>query len=227
MRAASATSSKCLGQLRGKKIGVVALNSPTHTVALAALRRAGVRADDVGFVSVGSPSSAAAALRSGQIDALMHMDPLMLSQEQRGEMHILADLRSPPAAFEVLGMHLPSSCTAASQEFLQKYPNTAQAFSDAMVMALQWLAQASLRDMLRFQESLPEGLSNMDAQNFVASFERLRLAYSSDGQCSPVMATNLLQAMHDADPALRLEKIDALKSVNNAFAQRSLNRLKA
>jgi hypothetical protein len=96
-----------------------------------------------------------------------------------------------------------------------------------MVMALQWLAQASLRDMLRFQESLPEGLSNMDAQNFVASFERLRLAYSSDGQCSPVMATNLLQAMHDADPALRLEKIDAMKSVNNAFAQRSLNRLKA
>lgn len=215
-----------LAELRGKKIGVVAHNSPTHTVALAALRRAGLRASEVGFVSVGSPASAQAALRSGQIDALMHMDPLMLQLEQRGEVQILADLRSPPAAFDVLGTHLPSSCVAAPQEFLQKYPGTAQACSDALVQALLWISQASLRDMLRLQERLPENVLGMDAQSFVASFERLRLAYSSDGVCAPQSALHLLQAMHDADPALRLEKIDALKSVNNTLAQRSLAKFK-
>ncbi|MBS7807367.1 ABC transporter substrate-binding protein [Variovorax sp. PCZ-1] len=216
-----------LAQLRGKKIGVVALNSPTHTVALAAMRRAGLRASDLGFVSVGSPASAQAALRSGQIDALIHMDPLMLQQEQRGELHIVADLRSPPSAYDVLGMHLPSSCLAAPQDFLQRFPGTAQACSDAMLQALQWLAQASLRDMLRLQESLPENTLGMDAQSFVASFERLRLAFSSDGICAPLLASNLLQAMHDAEPALRLEKIEVLKSVNNTLAYRSLQRLKA
>ncbi len=216
-----------LAQLRGRKIGVVALNSPTHTVALATLRRAGLRAADVGFVSVGSPASATAALRSGQIDALVHMDPLMLQLEQRGEITLWADLRSPEAAHEVLGMHLPSVCVAAPQEFAQRYPITAQACSDALVQALQWLQLASLRDVLQLQQAWPDTSPSMDAQSFVASFERLRSAYSPDGVCSPQMASNLLQAMHEAEPALRLEKIDPLKSINNTLAQRSLARLKS
>lgn len=221
------TPGSALMQLRGRKIGVVALNSPTHTVALAALRRAGLRASEVGFVSVGSPASAQAALRSGQIDALMHMDPLMLQLEERGDIRILADMRSPPAAHEVLGMHLPSTCVAAPQEFLQRFPGLAQACSDALVQSLQWLAQASLRDMLQMQQAMPEPVPGMDAQSFVASYSRLRLAYSSHGECSPQSAFDLLQAMHDVDPALRLERINALRSVNNSLAQRSLIKLKS
>ena len=215
-----------LAELSGRKIGIIALNSPTHTVALAALRRAGLRATDVGFVSVGSAPSAAMALRSGQIDALVHLDPLMLELEQRGEIVMLCDMRSPYAAYEALGMHLPSGCVAAPQEFLQRYPDTAQACSDALVQALQWLQQASLRDILLLQRSLPESMQAMEPQSFVASYERLRLAYSSDGVCSLKSAQDLLQAMHDAEPALRLEKIDLAKSINNVLVQRSLARLK-
>lgn len=225
------SKSSGLAQLRGRKIGVVALNSPTHTIALAALRRAGLRADDVGFVSVGSPASAQAALRSGQIDALMHMDPLMLQLEQRGEVHVLADLRSPLAAYNVLGMHLPSSCLAAPEEFLQRLPGTAQACSDALVQALRWLAQASLRDMLRLQQSFPPSSADsgpaIDAQSFLASYEQLRLAYSPEGECAPRLAIDLLHVMSEAEPTLRLEKINALRSVNNTLSQRSLARLKS
>lgn len=222
-----------LTQLRGRKIGVVALNSPTHTVALAALRRAGLRASEVGFVSVGSPASAAMALRSGQIDALVHMDPLMLQLEQSGEIDLLASMRSPAACIQALGVQLPSSCVAAPAEFLLRYPGTAQACSDALVQALQWLAQASLRDMLNLlpdKSSSAEGLANslsMDAQLFLASFERLRSAYSADGVCTLPLASNLLQAMVDAEPAMRLEQIDVQRSINNAFALRSLVRLKS
>lgn len=214
-----------LMQLKGRKIGVIALNSPTHTVALAVLRRSGLRADDVGFVSVGSAASAAVALRSGQIDALMHMDPLMLELEQRGEITTLCDLRSPAAAYGVLGMHLPSSCIAAPQEFYQRFPVTAQACSDALLMALQWLGQASLRDMLQFHESLPEPMQGMTPQSFVAGFKHLHMAFSTDGVCSLQMAGNLLQVMHDAEPALRLEKIDISKSINISLVQRNRARL--
>ncbi len=216
-----------LAQLRGRKVGVVSLNSPTHTVALALLRRAGLRTSEIGFVSVGSPTGALAALRSGQIDALMYTDPLMLQLEQRAEIQVLADLRNPLAAHAALGMHLPSSCLAAPADFLQRFPGTAQACSDAMLQALQWLQQASLRDVLRLlPERVESGASSMDAQLFVASFERLREAFSPDGQCAQPAVQNLLQAMHDADPALRLEKIDPLRSINNAWAQRSLLRLR-
>ncbi len=226
----SVSAAAALGQLRGRKLGVVALNSPTHTVAQAALRRAGLRPSDVSFLSVGSPAGATAALRSGQIDALVHMDPLMLQLEQRGEIASLADLRSPLSAYDVLGMHLPSSCVAAPQEFFQRWPGTAQACSDALVQSLLWLAKASLRDMLRLQQSLPpsslDSAPAMDAQSFVASYERLRLSYSSDGLCAQQSANDLLQAMYDVEPALRLENIDATRCINNALAQRSLARLK-
>ena len=116
-----------LRQLRGRKIGVLALNSPTHTVAHAVLRQAGLRVTEVGLVSVGSSAGAQAALRSGQIDALVYTDPLMVQLEQRGEITTLADLRSPAQVQALLGRQMPSSCIAASSGFLQRYPATAQA----------------------------------------------------------------------------------------------------
>ncbi len=213
-----------LRQLRGRKIGVLALNSPTHTVAHAVLRQAGLRSTEVGLVSVGSSSGAQAALRSGQVDALVYMDPLVVQLEQRGEIIALANLRSPAQVQALLGRQMPSSCIAASSGFLQRYPATAQAVSDAMLQALQWMAQASLRDVLRVHA---EADPSMDAQSFVASFERLRSAYSSDGLCKPEAAADLLAALHDVEPALRLESIDPAKVINPSFAVRSLQRLRA
>jgi NitT/TauT family transport system substrate-binding protein len=227
VRQASAEIPANLWQLRGRKIGVVALNSPTHTVASAALRRAGLRASDVGFVSVGSPASALLALRSGQVDALIHFDPLMLELEQRGEIMTLCNLRSPSAAFSVLGAHLPSSCVAAGSGFFERFPGIAQALSDALVGALHWLQQASLLEVLQLQQGLPEASQSVNTQSFIASFERLRFAYSNNAICNLADATSLLQAMHDAEPNLRLEKIDPAQSINNALVQKSTLRLKA
>jgi NitT/TauT family transport system substrate-binding protein len=216
-----------LVQLRGRKIGVVALNSPTHTVAMLALRRAGLRASDVGFVSVGSPASALTSLRSGQIDALIHMDPLMLQLEFKSEVTLLADLRSPELAERALGMSLPSSCLATTPDFLQRFPGTAQAATDAMVLALQWLTQASFRDVLQLlPENLPSSVGGMDAQMFVASFERLRSAFSTDGFCQPQWSQQLLQALYEVDPALRLDRIDPQRSIQNALVLRSKQRMK-
>ena len=212
-----------LRMVRGRKMGVIALNSPTHTVALAAIRQVGLRSSEVGFVSVGSAAGAQAALRSGQIDALVHMDPLMVQLEQRGEIFSVADFRAPQDALSGLGKHMPSSCLAAPSAFLQRLPATAQAISDAMIQALLLLQQASLRDVLHL---LPEGGASFDTQSFIASFDRLRGAYSLDGVCQPDAAQGLLLAMHEADPALRLEKIDPLRSVNNSFALRSIALLK-
>jgi NitT/TauT family transport system substrate-binding protein len=211
-----------LAQLRGRMLGVVALNSPTHTIALAALRSAGLRAGEVRFVSVGSPAGASAALRSGQIDALMHMDPLMLQLEQRGEIQILADLRSPEASLLNLGAALPSSCLSATTDFLQRYPGTAQASADAMLDALQWLSQASLRDILN---TLPEAMASIDTQLFIASMARLRAAYSPNGQCAAPNLKALWQAMLEAEPTLRLDGIDPMRAHSNSLMLSSAARL--
>ncbi len=216
-------SGEGLAQLKGRKIGVVALGSPTHTVAHALLRRAGFADAEMSFVSVGSAASALAALRAGQIEALSHLDPLMTQLEQRGEITVLADTRHLQAAQQALGVQLPSSCLYAAPDFLQRFPATAQAACDATVLALRWLDQASLLDLMKL---LPEAAIGDDRQAFIGSLERARTAFSVDGLMPPRAAQHLLEAMRWADPALRTSIIDPERSYTNALAQRSA-RLKA
>jgi NitT/TauT family transport system substrate-binding protein len=219
-----ADSLTTLASLRGKKVGVLALGSPTHTVAHAVLRKAGLRSAEMGFVSVGSAASAAAALRSGQIDALVHMDPLITQLEQRGEIRVLADMRSPAATWQATGMELPSSCLYAKPEFLQRMPGLAQTASDALVMALRWLSQASLLDVMKL---MPDSYLGDDRQVFIASFERVRLSLSTDGLMHERAARQLMEAMQAAEPSLHTEEpMDASKCYTNAFVLRSQQRVK-
>ena len=207
-----------LAQLKSRKVGVLALGSPTHTIAHALLSRAGLKASQMSFVSVGSAASAAAALRAGQVDALAHMDPLMTQLEQRGEIKLLADTRSPQSALQALGAELPSSCLFASPEFLQRLPGTAQATSDAIVLALRWLHQASLLDIMKL---LPDTAMGDDRQAFVGSLERMREAFSIDGYMPIRAPESVLEAMRAADPALRDQAIDPSRCFSNALVQRS------
>jgi NitT/TauT family transport system substrate-binding protein len=212
-----------LMQLKGRKIGVVALGSPTHTVAHALLRRAGLTGAEMSFVSVGSAASAVAALRAGQIEALAHMDPLMTQLQQQGEITLLADTRQPHSAAQAIGAMLPSSCLYATPDFLARLPGTAQATCDAIVLALRWLAQASLLDIMKL---LPEAAMSDDRQAFIGSLERMRDSFSPDGLMPPLSAQHLLDAMHNADPSLRAQTLDPARCYTNALAQRSA-RLKA
>jgi NitT/TauT family transport system substrate-binding protein len=213
-----------LASLRGKKVGVLALASPTHTVAHAVLRKAGLRSTEMGFVSVGSAASAIAALRSGQIDALVYTDPLITQLEQRAEIRVLADMRSPAATWLATGMELPSSCLYAPSEFLQRMPGLAQATSDALVLALRWLSDASLLDVMKL---IPDSDMGDDRQAFVASFERMRLSLSQDGLVPERAVRQLTDAMQAADLSLiASEPLEASRCYTNAFALRS-RRLKS
>ena len=68
---------KQLSDLKGKKIGVTAPGSSSQMVANYILAKGGLGPKDVAFIGVGSSSGAVAALRSGQIDALINLDPVI------------------------------------------------------------------------------------------------------------------------------------------------------
>ena len=62
--------------LKGTKLGMTRAGSATDLALRALLRDAGLEPDrDVAVIAVGSPSSAAAALRAGQIDGFMGGEP--------------------------------------------------------------------------------------------------------------------------------------------------------
>ncbi len=214
---------RSLMDLRGKKIGISAPGTPTHTVAYAALSRAGLRFSELGFVSVGTPNGAQAALRAGQIDALCYTDPLVTQLEQRGELRVVADTRTPRGTVQVCGGEMPSTCLYAPPEWLQKHPNTAQAVANAMVHALKWLQTAGISDLMKI---VPEGYFAGDRALYLAAFARMREAISLDGVIPPEGVNNTLRAMRNADPVLRLDSIDPARCFTNVFAQSAKQRFK-
>lgn len=70
---------KQLSDLKGKKVGVTA---PGQMVANFILKKGGLGPKDVAFIGVGSSSGAVSAIRSGQIDALINLDPVITIEER-------------------------------------------------------------------------------------------------------------------------------------------------
>jgi NitT/TauT family transport system substrate-binding protein len=213
-----------LANLRGKKVGIMAPNTPSHTVAHAVLARAGLRWSEMGFVSVGTPSGALAALRSGQIDALCYGDPLMTQLEQGAELRVLADTRSLNGTQLVHGGQMPSTCLYVPQDVVQKLPATLQAATYAMVHALKWLQTAGLSDLMKI---VPESYFAGDRALYLAAFTRMREAIALDGLIPPAGVRNALAAMRRADPVLYNEPVDLERSFTNEFAQRAKQRFMA
>ena len=216
-------AAKGLADLAGKKVGIIAPGTPTHTVAYAALSRAGLRSADMGFVSVGTPAGALAALRSGQIDAICYTDPLITQLEQRGELRVMADTRTMRGTVQACGGEMPASCLYAAPEFMQKHPNTTQAATYAIVHALKWLQTAGVSDLMR---TLPESYFAGDRALYLAAFARMRDAIALDGTISADGVRNTLSAMRAAEPLLRAEAIDPVRCFTNTFATKAKQRFK-
>ena len=214
---------KTLADLAGKRIGIAAPGTPSHTVAHAVLSRAGLRLGDMNFVSVGTASGALAAMRSGQIDAVSYFDPLITQLEQRGELRLVADTRTVRGTTLACGGDMPASCLFATPEFIQKNPVTVQAATHAIVHALKWLQTAGVSDLMK---TVPESYFAGDRALYFAAFARMREAIALDGLISPGGVRNTLDAMRNAEPLLRAEAIDPAKCYTNAFAQKSKQRFR-
>ena len=66
-----------MADLKGKKIGVTAPGSSTNVMVNFILAKAGLKPSDVSIIGVGAGNGAVAAMRSGQIDAISNLDPVI------------------------------------------------------------------------------------------------------------------------------------------------------
>jgi NitT/TauT family transport system substrate-binding protein len=215
---------KSLADLRGKKIGVTAPGSSTNMVANLLLSRAGLKAGDVSFIGVGTSAGALSAMRSGQIDAISNIDPVMTMLEQKGDIRIIADTRTLKGTLAVFGGPMPAACLYAPAEFLQKNPNTAQALTNAIVHALKWLQTAGPSDIIK---TVPETYLLGDRALYLASFDKVREAIAVDGLIPEEGGQTALRALASFDATLKADKIDLSKTFTNQFAARAKARFKA
>ncbi|MES2632831.1 MAG: ABC transporter substrate-binding protein [Pseudomonadota bacterium] len=215
---------KTPADLRGKKIGVSAPGSSTNMVANLVLSRAGVKASEVSFVGVGTSAGALAALRSGQIDAMSNIDPVMTMLEQKGEIRIISDTRTLKGTLDVFGGPMPAACFYSHAEFVQKNPNTCQALTNAIVHGLKWLQTAGPSDIIK---TVPESYLLGDRGLYLASFNKVREAISLDGVIAEEGTRTALKALESFDPAIKGDKITLSKTFTNEFARRAKDRFKA
>ncbi|MGH8821034.1 MAG: ABC transporter substrate-binding protein [Rhodoferax sp.] len=210
--------------LDGKKIGVPALGSSSEMVADLVLARAGIRPAQVSFVGVGASAGALTAMRTGEIDAISDLDPVMTMLEQKGNIRVIADTRTLKGTQEIFGGPMPAGCLYASSAFVQKNPNTCQALANAIVHGLKWLQTAGPGDIIK---TVPESYLLGDRALYLATFEKVREAISPDGVIPPEGPKTALRALSSFDPSIKPDKIDLKKIYTNTLALKAKERFKA
>ncbi|HMN21104.1 MAG TPA: ABC transporter substrate-binding protein [Ottowia sp.] len=209
---------KGIADLKGKKIGVTAPGSSTSMMAAYVLAKGGLKPSDVSFIGVGASSGALSAVRSGQVDAIANLDPVITMLQRDNLLKIIADTRTLKDTQEVYGGPMPAAVLYTHAKFIRENPNTTQALANAMVHALRWLRKAGPSDIVK---TVPESYLLGDRALYLAAWENVREAISPDGilpEAGPATALRMLQTFEES---LKGKNIDLAKTYTNAFARRA------
>ena len=209
---------KAVGDLKGKKIGVTAPGSSTNVMANFVLAKAGLKPSDVSFIGVGTASGAVAAVRSGQIDALSNLDPVITLLQRSGDLKIVSDTRVVAEADKVFGGPMPSACLYAKQDFIDKNPATVQALANAIVRADKWVQAAGPADIIKV---VPESYLLGDRAIYIDAFLAAKGALSPDGMIPEKGPDTAFRALASIDPEIADAKIDLTAVYTNDFVKKA------
>ena len=125
-------------QLRGKKLGIVALGSNSQAIAEAMLQDAGLSGSDVTFVAVGLGATAASSLEGGQVQAVVTVTPAVPAILASGKGKVLVDLRDPAIGPTYLrGKDYVAQWANAS--FIAEHPTVITALRKSLAQADLWM----------------------------------------------------------------------------------------
>ncbi|MDH4114743.1 MAG: ABC transporter substrate-binding protein [Burkholderiaceae bacterium] len=209
---------KTVADLKGKKIGVTAPGSSTNILCNFVLAKAGLKPSDVSYVGVGASQGAVAALRSGQIDAISNLDPVITILSRSGEIKIVSDTRDVAEADRIFGGPMPAATLYCPVPFIDKNPKTVQALTNAMVRADKWIQQAGPSDIVK---AVPESYLLGDRAVYIDAFLKAQRALSPDGMIPEQGAATALRALLSVDEKLKEAKIDTKAVFTNEFVRKA------
>ena len=211
-------SYKTVADLKGKKIGVTAPGSSTNVMANFVLAKAGLKPSDVSIIGVGAGNGAVAAMRSGQIDAISNLDPVVTLLQRSGDLKIISDTRILAEADKVFGGPMPAGCLYAPQAFIDKNPNTVQALTNALVRADKWIQAAGASEIVK---AVPESYLLGDRAVYIDAFLASKGALSADGMFPEAGPATALRALQSVDESLKGVKFDLTAVYTNEFAKKA------
>jgi len=207
---------KTVADLKGKRIGVTAPGSSTNVMANFVLAKAGLKPSDVSIVGVGAGSGAIAAMRSGQIDAMSNLDPVITQLTRSHDLKIISDTRIVAEAEKVFGGPMPAACLYLPQSFIDKHPRTVQALANAIVRADHWIQAAGPGDIIK---AVPEAYLLGDRAVYIDAFLAAKGALSPDGLFPDKGAETAFRALASIDPEIAKATLDLKAVFTNDFAK--------
>ncbi len=209
---------KTPADLKGKKIGVTAPGSSTHVMVNFFLAKAGLKPSDVSIIGVGASQGAVAAMRSGQIDAMSNLDPVITLLQRSGDLRVISDTRILSESEKVFGGPMPAGCLYAPQAFIDKNPATVQALANAIVRANQWIQAAGPGDIIN---AVPESYLLGDRAVYIDAFLAAKGALSPDGLFPERGAETALRALASIDAEIAKASLDLGAVLSNDFARKA------
>jgi NitT/TauT family transport system substrate-binding protein len=203
--------------LKGLNIGVSAPGSSTNMVLNYLLTKGGLDPSDVSIIGVGTSAGAVAAMRSGQIDAILNSDPVVTILEQSGDTHTAVDMRSPATSDAAFGGPYPEASVYTTAAFVAKYPHTTQAITNAVVKAERWMAAATPDQIA---DALPVEYLLGDRALYLKAMGNMRSCYSPDGLMSHDAAATVLKVLSAFDDGVKNAAIKLEATYDNSFVQR-------
>lgn len=215
---------KQIVELKGRKIALATPGSSAQLVVALVLARAGLTLRDVRLVEAGGIGAALQAVRSGQVDAIAHLEPVVTMLEQKGDIRVIADTRSLKGSQDVFGGPMPATCLFAPAQAVQNHANTMQALTNGVVHALKWLQTAGPSDLIK---AVPEPYLLGDRGLYLASFGKVREAIAIDGLIPEDGVKTAIRVLSRLDPAFALEKLDLERVYTNDFARKAKEKFRA
>ncbi len=209
---------KTPADLKGKKIGVTAPGSSTNMMVSFFLAKHGLKASDVSIIGVGAGAGAVTAVRSGQIDAISNLDPVLSLLQAADEIRIISDTRTLKDTLDIFGGNMPSGCLYMPQAFIDANPNTTQALVNAMVRADKWIQKAGPD---KVTTTVPEAYLLGEPKVYTLSVAKCMEGLSPNGMIPEDGPATALKALSAYDPKLNAASIDLSKVWTNDFAKRA------
>ena len=209
---------KTIADLKGKKIGVTAPGSSTNVMVNFILAKAGLKPSDVSIIGVGAAQGAVAAMRSGQIDAISNLDPVITLLQRSGDLKIVSDTRIVAEAEKVFGGPMPAGCLYAPQSFIDKNPVTTQALANAIVRADKWIQTAGAAEIIN---TVPESFLLGDRAVYIDAFLAAKGALSADGMFPDKGPDTAFRALASIDAEIAAAKLDLGAVFTNDFVKKA------
>ena len=203
-----------LSQLKGKKVGVTALGSSTEFQIRYQAERAGVTADDMTIVPVGSGPTAIAAMERKAIDVVVTQDPTATVMQRRGLIDILVDARTLEGTIKAFGGRYPTACLYTSGAFIERHPGTIQHMVNALSRALRFIADTPPAGIVA---ALPPEYVLGDLPTFTEIIERAKPMFPLVGRFDVNDLHRARDLLASFDAKVRDAKTDFERTYTNRF----------